>query len=68
MDKLMQYREWIKQVLTYHGQFRPSYGEVKNEIFFDLERDHYQLFGKRKIILLQKNSLLILKVISVKSL
>ncbi len=45
MDKLTQYREWIKQVLTYHGQFKPSYGEVENEIFFDLERDHYQLFG-----------------------
>jgi XisI protein len=45
VEKLEQYREWIKQILTEHSQFKPSYGEIEEYVFFDEERDHYQLFS-----------------------
>ncbi|GAB4209004.1 MAG: hypothetical protein Fur006_68370 [Coleofasciculaceae cyanobacterium] len=45
MDRLTQYRTWVKQVLTYHSQFKSSYGEIEEYVFFDEERDRYQLFS-----------------------
>ncbi len=43
MDKLNNYRQKIKQILTQYSQYKPSYGEVEIEEIFDLERDRYQL-------------------------
>lgn len=45
MDKLEQYRAWIKQILTEHSRLKSSYGEIEEVVFFDEERDHYQLFS-----------------------
>jgi hypothetical protein len=45
MDKLALYRSYIKQILNYHSQFKSSYGEIDEYVFFDEERDHYQLFS-----------------------
>ena len=54
MDKLSQYREHIKAVLTKYGGYKPSYGDVEVQLIFDGERDHYQLMtvgwnGHRRI-------------------
>lgn len=43
MDKLTQYREHIKSVLTEYGSYKPSYGDVEVQLIFDEERDHYQV-------------------------
>ncbi len=43
MAKLEEYREKIKQILNKYAQYKPSYGEVEIEKFFDMERDHYQI-------------------------
>jgi hypothetical protein len=39
MDKLEQYRVWIKQILTEHSRLKSSYGEIEEVVFFDDERD-----------------------------
>jgi len=43
MDKLEHYRQCIQTVLIRHGNYKPSCGEVENELIFDTLRDHYQL-------------------------
>jgi hypothetical protein len=45
MDRVEQYRVWIKKILTEHSQFKSSYGEIEEYVFFDDERSHYQLFS-----------------------
>lgn len=43
MDKLDNYREIIKQLLLEHSKYKSAYGEIDNEVSFDLQRDRYQL-------------------------
>ena len=43
MDKLEQYRQFIKQILTEHAQSSTTIDTVKAELIFDREHDHYQL-------------------------
>jgi len=43
MDKVEQYRQFIKQILTEHAEISNSTDTVKAELIFDTERDHYQL-------------------------
>lgn len=43
MDKLNNYREKIKQLLTQYMEYKPSYGDVEIETIFDKDKDHYQL-------------------------
>ncbi|MBW4671354.1 MAG: XisI protein [Cyanomargarita calcarea GSE-NOS-MK-12-04C] len=45
MDKLEEYREKVKQILTKYSQNKPSYGEVEVEQIFDVERNHYQIIS-----------------------
>ncbi|MDJ0773006.1 MAG: XisI protein [Mastigocoleus sp. MO_167.B18] len=45
MDKLEDYRDKVKQILTTYSQYKPSYGEVEVEQVFDVERDHYQIIS-----------------------
>ena len=45
MDKLEDYREKVKHILTTYSQYKPSYGEVEVERVFDVERDHYQIIS-----------------------
>ena len=54
MDKLISYREKVKQILTAYSQYKPSYGEVEAELVFDAERGHYQVIsigwhGQRRV-------------------
>lgn len=43
MDKLEQYRHFIKQILTEHAEMANPDDPVKTELIFDSEHDHYQL-------------------------
>ncbi|WP_414619031.1 XisI protein [Calothrix sp. CCY 0018] len=44
MDKLEQYREFVKKILTEHAQIATNNDDnVKAELIFDRENDHYQL-------------------------
>lgn len=43
MDRLTQYRQWIKDILTEYGGVQPL-GDIKVYTFFDNENDHYQVF------------------------
>jgi XisI protein len=44
VDKIELYRQSIKALLQEHNQHSPRNGSgIENELFFDLERDRYQL-------------------------
>jgi hypothetical protein len=44
MDKISQYREMIKTVLTEQAQFKPvNLPDVQNQLVFDEKNDQYQL-------------------------
>lgn len=43
MDRLDRYRKAVQTLLERHSQFRTSNEEVESELFFDTDRDHYQL-------------------------
>jgi hypothetical protein len=43
MDKLNNYRQYVKNIITKYSQFKPSYGDVELQIIFDEIRDHYHL-------------------------
>ena len=43
MEKLDQYRQHIKQLLSDYARHGPSDDEVSTELIFDTERDHYQV-------------------------
>ncbi|QLE53560.1 XisI protein (plasmid) [Nostoc sp. C057] len=45
MDKLNEYRTKVRQLLTKHLQYKPSYGDVEVEQIFDEEHDHYQIIS-----------------------
>jgi ketopantoate reductase len=43
MDRVREYRDIVKRIITEYAQFKPSYGEINVETIFDEERDHYEL-------------------------
>ncbi|BAZ79674.1 MAG: XisI protein [Nostocales cyanobacterium 94392] len=43
MATLEHYRQCIQTILNKHGQFKPNYEEIDNELIFDTFHDHYQL-------------------------
>ncbi len=43
MDKLTQYRCWIKEILEKHSLMKPA-GNIEVYKFFDPQQDHYQVF------------------------
>lgn len=43
MATLEKYRQYIQTILNKHGQFKPNYEEIDNELIFDTVHDHYQL-------------------------
>jgi hypothetical protein len=45
MDRLTQYRQWVRQVIEEYSQYKPTYGEVELETILDTDRDHYQLLS-----------------------
>ncbi|MBX2865718.1 MAG: XisI protein [Leptolyngbyaceae cyanobacterium MAG.088] len=54
MDKLTQYQNAIKQILSDHAGTSPPTDTVQNQLIFDDERGHYQLIyvgwqGKKRV-------------------
>ena len=43
MDKIALYRNAVQTLLEQYSHFRSHDQNVDNELFFDTERDHYQL-------------------------
>lgn len=43
MDKLIQYRQYVQQLLKKYASYRPVHGEIEVETIFDTEHDHYQV-------------------------
>lgn len=43
MDKIASYRHYIKQVLKTYAELPTGDEQIKREIVFDLEHDHYQV-------------------------
>lgn len=43
MDKVNNYRQVIKQVITYYSRFKPSHGDIKLDTIFDEAQDRYGL-------------------------
>lgn len=43
MEKLDQYRHYVKQLLSDYASQGPSDDDVNTELIFDTERDHYQV-------------------------
>jgi hypothetical protein len=45
MDRLIEYRQYIQQIIDEYSQYKPTYGEVELETIFDTTHDHYQLLS-----------------------
>lgn len=43
MDNLDHYRDCIQKLLEKHSQFKSQTEDIESELFFDIDRDHYQL-------------------------
>ncbi|WP_373529746.1 XisI protein [Nostoc sp.] len=43
MERVEQYRQSIRQVLTSHATFESSNSHIESQLVFDTEHDHYQL-------------------------
>ncbi|MDF2387661.1 XisI protein [Nostoc ellipsosporum NOK] len=43
MAKIDQYREYIQNLLTKYGSYKPSEEDVEIQLIFDTARDHYQI-------------------------
>ncbi len=42
-DKVAQYRQCVRQLLTSYAQGKSAQGEIEVQLLFDTEHDHYQL-------------------------
>jgi XisI protein len=45
VDRLEHYREAIQKLLEQYSQFKTQDEDIENELFFDTNRDHYQLMS-----------------------
>ncbi len=43
MEKIESYRQAIRKLLNQYASYQSPYGNVENQVIFDIERDHYQL-------------------------
>ncbi|MBU7583309.1 MAG: XisI protein [Nostoc sp. TH1S01] len=43
MAKIDKYREYIQNLLTKYGSYKPSEEDVEVQLIFDTARDHYQI-------------------------
>lgn len=43
MDKLAQYRTYLKKLLTKHSSIKSKATDIETELLFDTDHDHYQL-------------------------
>jgi XisI protein len=43
MANLENYRQYVQSLLNEHGKFKPTNGDIDNELIVDTLNDHYQL-------------------------
>jgi len=43
MDTLTEYRRIIQDLIRDYARYEPAVGEIRTEVIFDQERDHYEL-------------------------
>jgi hypothetical protein len=43
MDKINQYRQIVKQVISYYSRLKPSHGNIRLDTVFDEAQDRYNL-------------------------
>lgn len=43
MDKINQYRQIVKEVVTYYSRLKPSHGNIRLDTIFDETQDRYGL-------------------------
>ncbi|MGC1245880.1 MAG: XisI protein [Spirulinaceae cyanobacterium] len=43
MDKVVQYRQIVREILFAHSQVKPVYGDIEMGVLFDEKRDRYQV-------------------------
>jgi XisI protein len=43
MEKVNNYRQIVRDILTAHSQIQPAYGEIEMELLFDENRGRYQV-------------------------
>jgi len=42
VDRVANYREIIKRIITEYAALKPSYGDIEVEAIFDEAHDHYE--------------------------
>ncbi len=45
LEKIHNYRNIIKQILSQHASHKPSHGEIEMQTLFDTEQDRYQVLA-----------------------
>jgi len=45
LEKIQNYRNIIKQILSQHASYKPSHGEIEMQTLLDTEQDRYQLLA-----------------------
>ena len=45
LEKIQNYRTIIKQILSQHANYKPSYSEIEMQTLFDNEQDRYQVLA-----------------------
>lgn len=43
MDRINEYRQIVKQIISRHAQIRPALGTIEIETIFDEQNDHYEM-------------------------
>ncbi len=44
MEKVAQYRAYVKQILQHYGAYLPQSESIETQYVFDTEHDHYQVW------------------------
>ncbi len=45
LEKIHNYRNIIKQILSQYATYKPSHGEIEMQTLFDTEQDRYQVLA-----------------------
>ncbi|MGH7929985.1 MAG: XisI protein [Candidatus Binatia bacterium] len=43
MDRVVTYREIVKDLIRQYAQYKPAYGDIEIEVIFDEANDHYEM-------------------------
>ena len=43
MDKLDEYRQLLRLILSEYAQYKPAYGDIESELLIDSNQNHFEL-------------------------